>query len=352
MIIEEEFSCAATSLLDLHRAQPESPAPSLQTANAISLRSKVAGLVRAAIDPPEENAHDLSDRLERTKDRTIEWVDHSSFHERRARSAILRKPTQGLYEIKAERAPNCEDFYMRHLYERPLLTQEGEIFLFQKYNYLKYCAGTDQKKLPKTVRGNPLILIRQLDAIDEKLNQARQTRNTIIESNLRLVFSVAKKYAASGMYDLYELNGEGSSALMRAVEKFDVGRGVKFSTYASWAIQNACTAFIQKNSRLPMRQFADDDAAILLDYIPDHHESLGREAERESLRNTIAGLLHRLDPREQRIIRNRYGIDCKPTTLREIGDEFGISKERVRQLQNRALEKLRYLAKQEKVEAP
>src|SRR5262249_12999096 len=130
------------------------------------------------------------------------------------------------------KAPDGLPPYLASLYvHAPLLTREQEAHLFRKMNYLKSLAG----KLRETL--DPArVSFSALDAIERLQEEALAVKNRIIRANLRPVVSIAKKRVGP-TDNLFELISDGNMSLIRAVEKFDVSRGFKFSTYASWAIQ-------------------------------------------------------------------------------------------------------------------
>jgi RNA polymerase sigma factor (sigma-70 family) len=142
-------------------------------------------------------------------------------------------------------------------------------------------------------------------------------------------------------------------SLIRAVEKFDFGRGFKFSTYASWAIIKNFARSIpdEKHRRERFVTGHDEVFDIAPDIRTDEHELL---ATQERATHSVNRLLQYLEPRERDIIRMRAGLDdnAKGMTLEEIGQQFGITKERVRQLNARAMNKLRAIAKEKDLEMP
>jgi len=249
--------------------------------------------------------------------------------------------------MRTRRAPTGADFYLARLYEVPLLSQEEETYLFRKMNYLKFRADRLRQKL------SPLRATSdQVEKIERLQADAQEVRNQIIEANLRLVFSIVKRYASVGSAAFDEFMGEGHVTLMRAVEKFDFSRGVKFSTYATWAIVNGCNALLKKQSA-QQRQQLSHSAEGIEDAVPDHRVTAVEEQAVQDLRQVVGELLLGLNSRERAIIEARFGFEVHQSpTLKELGDDLGISKERVRQLQQRALQKLRELAETQKLELP
>jgi RNA polymerase sigma factor (sigma-70 family) len=285
-----------------------------------------------------------AERLLRTE---IGYMYHHSFDYVNAEKKILRPPTLEPAISSTRRAPSGADSYLSRLYEVPLLNQEQETHLFRKMNYLKFRADRLRKKLnPRTATNSRLDKIERLQA------EAVATRNQIVEANLRLVFSLAKRYASVGSAAFDEFMGEGHITLMRAVEKFDFSRGVKFSTYATWAVVNGCNALLKKQNPANRPAYCQSSDGVE-DSVADYRTTAGEERSVQELRHVVGQLLLGLNSRERAIIEARFGFDLDQSpTLKELGEGLGISKERVRQLQQRALAKLRALAECHKVELP
>jgi RNA polymerase primary sigma factor len=177
-------------------------------------------------------------------------------------------------------------------------------------------------------------------------------KNEIIRANLRLVVSIAKRQFGPGE-TFFELVSDGNMSLMRAAEKFDYARGNKFSTYASWAIMKNFARTIPDDHRYHDR-FRTSQAEMFTtaeDVRSDQIEQETAQVQRES---QVQRILDRLDDREQKIIVRRFGLrrGQEPLTLKEVGAELGVTKERIRQIEARALSKLRKAAEEEKIEVP
>jgi RNA polymerase primary sigma factor len=207
-------------------------------------------------------------------------------------------------------------------------------------NYLKSLARRLRDRIDPARAGAA-----ELDEIERLVTQAVAIRNRIIEANLRLVVSIAKKHARPGE-DLSERVSDGNVALIRAVDRFDYARGNKFSTYASWAIIHSLSRGKRKqNDRVRLVPGGEEVLQSIADTRADEHD---QEKAHGQCRCQVERLLARLDGRERRIIAGRYGIGgAEEQTLTQIGKELGISKERVRQIAGRAQERLRGLARTE-----
>jgi RNA polymerase primary sigma factor len=293
-------------------------------------------------------------RAQRLLEQPLEYIPHPSFDDPALEAVILAPmPDAEEYEAKRQqmRAPRDVPPEFAPLYEVPLLSKEQEQHLFRQMNYLKCKAcklrdslrkeGTDSEVDPTRVR------IQTLKEIEDLQAEANAVKERLINANMRLVVNIAKRHA--GQTDnIFELVSDGNMSLIRAVEKFDFGRGFKFSTYASWAIMKnfARTIPDEKHRRERFVTGHDEVFEVAPDTRTDEHEVV---ATHERATHSVNRLLEYLEPREREIIRMRAGLDDhhKGMTLEEIGQQFGITKERVRQLNARAMKKLRSIAEEQ-----
>lgn len=255
------------------------------------------------------------------------------------------------------------------------------------------------------------LTITEIKDINRKMSigeaKARRAKKEMVEANLRLVISIAKKYTNRGLQFL-DLIQEGNIGLMKAVDKFEYRRGYKFSTYATWWIRQAITRSIADQARtirIPVHMIetinklnrisrqilqetgreatpeelaekmdlseekirkvlkiakepismetpvGDDDDSHLGDFIHDENmESPIENATAEGLREATLEILETLTPREAKVLRMRFGIEMNTDhTLEEVGKQFDVTRERIRQIEAKALRKLRHPARSEKL---
>ena len=276
----------------------------------------------------------------------LECMAHPSFDDPSSVAAILGPMPEADGSVRKSKAPKGLPPYLSSLYEVPLLAREQEAHLFRKMNFLKFQANQLRDALDPSRAKTA-----ELDEIEQLQEEALTVKNQIIRANLRLVVSIAKRHVGPSN-NFFELVSDGNMSLIRAVEKFDYARGNKFSTYASWAImKNFARTIPEENYRRD--RFVTGHEAMFeaaADNRTDEHEY---ESSLKRMQEAVKGMIGRLDDRERRIIICRYGLNgASEQTLEQLGRELGITKERVRQIEGRAQEKLRKFAGEEKLDLP
>jgi len=290
--------------------------------------------------------------------------------------------------------------YLTDIGQYPLLTKDDEVRLAQAIETGREAEvdlGGKSKDLTPAKRRE----------LKRKLLAGERAQQTFVQSNLRLVVSIAKKYQASGL-PLLDLIQEGNLGLMHAVEKFDWRKGFKFSTYATWWIRQAITRSIADQARtiripvhmietinkivrtsrqmlheigreptpeelaeklaMPLEKvrkvlkiakepisletpIGDEEDSHLGDFIEDKNAILPIDAAIQSnLRETTTRVLASLTPREERVLRMRFGIGMNTDhTLEEVGQQFSVTRERIRQIEAKALRKLKHPSRSRKL---
>jgi len=221
---------------------------------------------------------------------------------------------------------------LQDLYRTPLLGPSRERALFLQFNYHKFKFVQARRQFdPQFARSRDLQLLELL------LRRATDTKNQIIQANLRLVVSIARKHLRPGL-SLMELISDGNITLMRAVEGFDVHRGHRFSTYATLALMKG---FARTVPQLLAGRKATGAGEELLAQVPDRRPSTSTDRlfDREEVRQ----LLGRLTDRERSVVLAHYGLDGydEPATYEQVGRRMGLSRQQVRQIEQGALAKMR-----------
>lgn len=282
-----------------------------------------------------------------------------------------------------------------------LIDEDEEVSLTEDQTYLDDIADDSVRLYLREIGKIPLLnATEELELAQRVVAGDKEAKDQMAEANLRLVVSIAKRYVGRGL-DLLDLIEEGNTGLLRAVEKFDPDKGFKFSTYATWWIRQAITRAIADQARtirIPVHMVEtinkllrtqrrltqelnreptnaeiakemeideakvehimkikqdissldatirdDEDDSVLGDFIEDEETVTPEEsATSQLLKEQVKDMLGSLTEREQKIIRLRFGLeDGKSHTLEEVGQEFAVTRERIRQIEAKALAKLR-----------
>ena len=276
----------------------------------------------------------------------LEYMGNECFADPSMEKEILG-PLPPQEKPKKVRVPGGLPNYLASLYDVPLLSREQEAHLFRKFNYLKYRAAELRGELdPAKARSS------QMDQIERYYAEAVRVKNQIVQSNLRLVVSIAKRHV-SATEEFFGLVSDGNMSLIRAVEKFDYARGNKFSTYASWAIMKNFARTIPDEFKHRDR-FRTSQEEMFSSTVDGRTDQVELESAQQLRETQINRILSSLDEREQKIIISRFGLDHseEPQTLKEVGARLGVTKERIRQIETRALDKLRVAAHEERIDVP
>jgi RNA polymerase primary sigma factor len=378
---------------------PSGPPPAEQVADLVARGrergSVTMGDVAAVLDRSDLPADALDGVVRLLADEGVEVLEaqQDEIEDLRRASdddASRRAPTSDLVRI-----------YLREIGRVPLLTAEDEVELAKTIEAGLFAAeklNGGFSRLEAGYGGGHALSAEHAD-LKELASDGLRAKQRLIEANLRLVVSIAKRYIGRGMLFL-DLIQEGNLGLIRAVEKFDYTKGYKFSTYATWWIRQAITRAIADQARtiripvhmvetinklarvhrqlhqdlgreplpeeisvemdLPVERVVEiqriaqepvslqspigEEDSDLGDFIEDADAVVPIEAAAFlMLQDQMEDILEALSEREERIIRLRFGLtDGHPRTLEEVGREFGVTRERIRQIESKTLAKLRH----------
>jgi len=214
-----------------------------------------------------------------------------------------------------------------------LLDVQEEERLFRQYNYLKFLLSKAREEMRPSQLGPA-----ELDRIVRLHDTAAAVRNVVVLANLRLVVHLSSRHLGRGR-SLDELVSDGTVSLMQAIERFDYTRGIRFSTYASWAIVKNFAKSIPHEDRI--RRAARTGSEQAIEATADTREVRPARAELKGLlRSLVASLLLELAPRERDVLVARFGLNGETETLEQLGRRLSVTRERVRQIEANALRKL------------
>ncbi len=350
-------------------------------------------------------SHGFSDRADSTTDSTSVSSEDDSENGTSAGTAGYRRhrtfdATRVAAAAMAQASTSADPvrMYLKEIGKVPLLAAEEEVWLAKRIEAGAGATSVVAEHLTNGTWG-------KLDRMEQRqlrrtISEGDRARSDLTSANLRLVVSIAKRYVGRSV-PMLDLIQEGNLGLMRAVEKFDHSKGFKFSTYATWWIRQAITraiadqsrtirvpvhmveainkvvrtqrSMLQKLEREPtMAEIAeevdlteervteilrisqqdplsldtpigDEDDTSMADFIPDKGAAPLDLAARKLLAQTVQDVLGELSDREAEVVRLRFGLDDgRPRTLEEVGRAFGVTRERIRQIESKTLAKLRH----------
>lgn len=278
----------------------------------------------------------MAAQLRRWVENPPDWLHNVEFELADAKEMILDAPEVEPTKSAAPRIPKDLPPYLRSLYLTPLLSRELERDLFRRYNFSKYLFAHMLRSI------DPDSATREeFEKVQALKRSADEYRHRITRANLRLVVSIAKRHVGRAS-NFFEVVSDGNMSLILAIEKFDYSRGTKFSTYATWAIMKNYARLIPESHNHSSRFVTGQDLALEL--ATDSRVEPPWESDRRDVRELIEAGLIELSEREREILRGRFGLGDsqeQPVTLERLGRRFGMTKERVRQIERRALARLR-----------
>ncbi|MFO7898336.1 MAG: sigma-70 family RNA polymerase sigma factor [Planctomycetota bacterium] len=263
----------------------------------------------------------------------VEYRYDPLFDEPDADERILNDPALDEPAYQAKPMPDQVPAYFADLSHRPILKKQEETALFRKYNYIKYKFARLRRSLKPSEGDDPTLLAR----LEELAAEANRCRTRLVEANLRLIVKLARQHTGDVVH-IEDLISEGNLTLMRAVDKFDFTRGTRFSTYATWSVVKRFARVVpEENYRIGTYVTGAEE---VIKVQPDGITAkLERKENLAHVRAQLDKVMDQLTDREQEILRRRFGLAGSPETLKQIGKRLGITRERVRQLETRALRK-------------
>jgi RNA polymerase primary sigma factor len=242
-------------------------------------------------------------------------------------------------DVYMARTPQDLPAFLADIFRQPVIPQEIEIDSFRRMNFLKFKAAQLQAKLDA---GNAFPT--DVAAIESLLAQAHEIKNLLVQSNLRVAVHVARKHQRPDR-PLIELFSDATIWLMRSIDTFDFARTTRFTTYASYSImKNFARHRVEQLTRRDPNLVTSQEET--LNAIPSPETPHAADTlDAAALHQDLLSVMNELPARERELLTHHYGLDHQqnPLSLSQIGDKMGITKARVRQLEARALRKLRHL---------
>ncbi len=264
----------------------------------------------------------------------------------KAQASVAAGTNRTAADVYMARTPQDLPAFLQDIFRQPVMPHELETDAFRRMNYLRWKAAKLRADLPTDEATGELAadITEDLAAIESNLAQAHEIKNLLVQSNLRVAVHVARKHQRPDR-PLIELFSDAAIWLMRAIDTFDFSRPTRFTTYASYSI-------MKNFARNRAEQLTRRDKNVLT----GQEETLNTVGSRETdtpadgidaaaLQHDLLSVLHELPVRERELLTHHYGLNEQqpPLSLSEIGNKMGITKARVRQLEARALRKLRHL---------
>ncbi len=284
----------------------------------------------------------LQARAQQLAQLELDYQFHESFLCRESGAEFLSDPPEDVDGTRNSRVPREMPAHLARLCERKLLSVSEERQRFRRMNYAKYRADVLRRKLDVNKPS-----AEEVARINGLLEIAATDRNEIVTANSRLVISIARKFA-NELLTFEELLSDGIESLMKAAEKFDFSRGFRFSTYATIAIRHTLLRVRQNWYRDRQRYVLGEELLGEATTARPEPEADEFKAMSEDQHGRLLALIRRLSARDRYVLSRRFGLDGQgpAQTLQSLGEELGICKERVRQLEMRARSKILNLAKE------
>jgi len=267
---------------------------------------------------------------------TIEHVSHESFSKAATEKKLFGAESSQVSVPQWTHFPEVPEDSPTARKARKALSKDDEATLFLRFNYARYRLGE------LTVKQTKRFSRRRSEEMIKWYQKVRATQASIVDANMALVMAMARRTRIPHV-DFPELVSEGNMALLRAIEKFDVSRGFKFSTYACRAILKGFNRMATKTGRYVQRFPTEFDPELeRSDYDVLKHE-IQQENAIDDLKEVLATNRAKLTDVERTVVTQRFALESggKKKTLNEVGQQVGLTTERVRQIQKKALAKLK-----------